>query len=96
MKEKISRAEVKHVATLARLELAEDEEVRMTHQMNQLLSYMEKLGELDTSDVPATTHAIQRHNVFRSDTVGTSLDRERVLANAPESDGVCFVVPKVI
>jgi aspartyl-tRNA(Asn)/glutamyl-tRNA(Gln) amidotransferase subunit C len=96
MREKISREEVRHVATLARLDLAEDEEARMTEQMNQILGYMDKLNELDTRDIPATTHAMQRQNVFRPDEVRDSLDRDRALANAPESDGVCFIVPKII
>jgi aspartyl-tRNA(Asn)/glutamyl-tRNA(Gln) amidotransferase subunit C len=96
MSEKISREEVRHVANLARLELTEVEEVRMTEQMNQILSYMEKLNELDTADVPAMTHAIQLHNVFRPDEVVESLNREHALMNAPQSDGVSFIVPKII
>jgi len=96
MKEKINREEVRHVANLARLELAEHEEARMTEQMNQILGYMDKLNELDTTNVPATTHAIQLQNVFRPDEVRESLDRDHVLTNAPECDGVSFIVPKVI
>ena len=96
MKTKISREEVRHVATLARLELTEAEELRMTEQMNDILSYMDKLNELNTSDISATTHAIQRENVFRPDRVTSAFDREGALANAPLSDGVNFIVPKVI
>ena len=96
MSEKITRDEVRHVAKLARLELSEAEEARMTGQMNQILGYMEKLNEMDTSAVAATTHAIQLQNVFRPDEVHTSLPREDALANAPQSDGVNFVVPRVI
>ncbi len=96
MREKISREEVRHVAQLARLELLEREEARMTEQMNQILSYMETLNELNTEGISPTTHAIQLQNVFRQDDVGVSLDREGALANAPETDGVSFIVPKVI
>jgi len=96
MKEKISKEEVHHVATLARLELTEDEEERMTVQMNDILTYMDKLNELDTANIPPTTHATQLENVFRPDEVVDSIDRERALANAPQNDGVHFVVPKVI
>ena len=96
MKEKISREEVRHVADLARLELAEHEEALMTEQMNQILGYMDKLNKLDTTNIPETTHAIQLQNVFRPDAVKESLDREHALANAPENDGASFVVPKVI
>jgi aspartyl-tRNA(Asn)/glutamyl-tRNA(Gln) amidotransferase subunit C len=96
MSEKISREEVRHVAVLARLDQTESEEERMTGQMNQILGYMDKLNELDTTGVPATTHATQLQNVFRPDGVAPSLDREEALANAPETDGTNFVVPKVI
>jgi aspartyl-tRNA(Asn)/glutamyl-tRNA(Gln) amidotransferase subunit C len=96
MATKISIEEVRHVADLARLELTEQQELRMTEQMNSILSYMDKLNELDTGDVPPTTHAIQLENVFRQDLVVSSIDRERALDNAPESDGVNFIVPKVI
>jgi aspartyl-tRNA(Asn)/glutamyl-tRNA(Gln) amidotransferase subunit C len=96
METKISNDEVRHVATLARLELSEPEELRMTEQMNSILSYMDKLNELNTEGVPPTTHAIQLENVSRQDSVQSSLDREHVLDNAPQSDGANFVVPKVI
>lgn len=96
MSTKISLEKVRHVAHLARLELREDEEARMTEQMNDILSYMEKLNELDTSDIPPTTHAIQQQNVFRPDLARDSLAREEAVANAPESDGVSFIVPKII
>jgi aspartyl-tRNA(Asn)/glutamyl-tRNA(Gln) amidotransferase subunit C len=96
MNEKINREEVRHVAKLARLELQESEEMRMTEQMNQILSYMDTLNELDTKDIPATTHAIQLQNVFRQDDTAACLNREQGLANAPQSDGISFIVPKVI
>jgi aspartyl-tRNA(Asn)/glutamyl-tRNA(Gln) amidotransferase subunit C len=76
--------------------LTEREELLMTEQMNTILSYMDKLNELDTRDVPPTTHAIQLENVFRQDAAAPSVEREKALDNAPRSDGVHFVVPKVI
>ncbi len=96
MNAKITREEVRHVADLARLELSESEEEQMTVQMNGILEYMEKLNELDTAGISATTHAIQLQNVFRPDEANPSLERNRALANAPETDGVNFIVPKVI
>jgi aspartyl-tRNA(Asn)/glutamyl-tRNA(Gln) amidotransferase subunit C len=96
MDAKITVQEVRHVALLARLELSEAEEQRMTGQINSILEYMDKLNQLDTKDVPPTTHAIQLQNVFRQDAVQCSLDRRESLANAPGTDGVNFVVPKVI
>ncbi len=96
MDAKITGQEVRHVALLARLELSDAEEQRMTGQINSILEYMDKLNELDTKDVPPTTHAIQLQNVFRPDLVQRSLERTESLANAPGTDGVNFVVPKVI
>lgn len=96
MTDKITREEVRHVADLARLDLNPDEEVQMTQQLNAILDYMEKLNEVDTSQVEPTTHAVERANVFREDVVGPSLQRDSALANAPQTDGVHFVVPKVI
>ena len=95
MREKITRDEVRHVAKLARLELLDEEERLMTEQMNNILDYMDKLNELDTFQVEPTTHAIQLQNVFRQDKVEPSLERDYALANAPQSDGSSFVVPKV-
>ena len=96
MDTKITRQQVRHVAVLARLELSEAEEERMTGQMNGILEYMDKLNELDTKNVEPTTHAIFLQNVFRPDLVKCSLDRKKSLANAPGTDGVNFVVPKII
>ena len=96
MNARITRQEVRHVALLARLELSESEEERMTGQMNGILEYMDKLNELDTKDIVPTTHAIQLQNVFRPDSIHDSIDRKDSLANAPSTDGVNFVVPKVI
>jgi aspartyl-tRNA(Asn)/glutamyl-tRNA(Gln) amidotransferase subunit C len=96
MPDKITREEVRHVARLARLEFSEEQEERLTGEMNSILAYMEKLNELDTTGLPSMSHAIRLQNVFRSDTVQTSLDLDKSLANAPASDGINFVVPKVI
>jgi aspartyl/glutamyl-tRNA(Asn/Gln) amidotransferase C subunit len=96
MREKITLEEVRHVARLGRLELAPEEERRLTAQMNDILTYMDKLNELDTSRVAPTTHAIRIENVFRDDQTHPSIDRELALDNAPQSDGVNFIVPKVI
>jgi aspartyl-tRNA(Asn)/glutamyl-tRNA(Gln) amidotransferase subunit C len=96
MDERITREEVRHVARLGRLELNEQEEKHFTEQMNQILSYMEKLNELDTTDILPMSHAVPLQNVFRPDEVKPSLSREKALENAPQSDQVSFVVPKVI
>lgn len=93
---KITRKEVMHVAHLARLNLSEDELVKMTGQLDQILSYVDKLSELDTENVIPTTHAHQAVNAFREDRVTESLPREESLANAPEDNGEMFKVPRII
>ena len=93
---KISQDEVTHVAHLARLEFGEEEKEKFTSQLNDILRYMDKLGEVDTTGVEPMTHAIAQKNACRMDVVGASLPPELSLANAPESRGGCFQVPKVI
>jgi len=95
-KSKISRDEVTYVAHLARLEFNEAETDKFTAQLNEILLYMDKLSEVDTTGVAPVTHAIARKNAFREDEVGASLPQEVSLANAPEARGGCFLVPKVI
>ena len=93
---KITREEVAHVAQLARLNLGDDQMQRLTGQLNDILSSMEKLNQLDTSGVPSTNHALDLTGALREDQVQPSLERERALQNAPESNGQAFVVPRVI
>ena len=93
---KISPAEVRHAARLARLELDEEEVASLTPQLDQILAYIDKLNELDTTDTPPTTHALEVVNAFREDEVRPSIDRQTALANAPRTDGEAFVVPRVI
>ncbi|OGW59560.1 MAG: asparaginyl/glutamyl-tRNA amidotransferase subunit C [Nitrospirae bacterium RBG_16_64_22] len=93
---KISRKEVDHVSRLARLSLTEDEAGKMTDQLDKILEYVEKLSELDTKDVQPTSHVIPMSNVWREDAARPSLPREEALANAPDTDGEFFRVPKII
>lgn len=93
---KIEREEVLKVATLARLRVSDADVERLTAQMNSILSYMDKLNELDTSDIPPMAHALSLATPFREDEVRPSLEPAEALANAPSSDGAFFIVPKVI
>ena len=93
---KISTEEVTYVAKLARLNLAGDEVEAMTTQLDRILSYVEKLNELDTEQVQPTTHAIEVQNAFRDDKIKDSLGREASLQNAPQHNNESFVVPKII
>jgi aspartyl-tRNA(Asn)/glutamyl-tRNA(Gln) amidotransferase subunit C len=93
---KITKEEVDHVALLARLKFSESEEERFTTQLNSILGYMEKLGELDTTHVEPTFHAVVRTNVFRGDSVQPSIPQDISLSNAPDADRGYFRVPKII
>ncbi len=93
---KITRREVEHVARLARLELSEDEKVRMTDQLDAILGYIDKLSQLDTSQVEPMTTVIPVVSVMREDEVRPSLPLEEALANAPDREGNFFRVPRII
>ena len=93
---KITKEEVEHVASLARLKFSASEKERFTTQMNSILEYMEKLGELDTTQVEPTFHAVARTNVFREDGVKLSIPQDLSLSNAPDGDRGFFRVPKII
>ncbi len=82
----LTRAQVQHIAELARLELTEDELNRMTEQLSAILDYAARLQELDTEAIPPTASVVPLENVMREDTVSPSLPREAVLANAPDKD----------
>ena len=93
---KITRAEVEHVAGLARLTLDETEMVAMTEQMDAILSYVDKLSELDTDTIEPTSHAVPMDNAFREDREVPSIGIRAAMANAPAAAENCFQVPKVI
>jgi aspartyl-tRNA(Asn)/glutamyl-tRNA(Gln) amidotransferase subunit C len=93
---KITPQEVSHVADLARLHMSQEEIDAMAKQLDDILTYVAKLNELDTGSIVATTHAISVVNAFREDEETLSLEREKTLANAPRQNSESFVVPKVI
>lgn len=93
---KITMQEVEHVARLARLELNEKEKEKMRAQLDSILSYIDKLNELDTSGIEPTSHVLPLTNVFREDEVRPSLSQEGALANAPDRHELLFRVPKIL
>lgn len=92
---KITRQDVEHVARLSRLDFGGEIE-QFTAQLDAILSYMDKLNELDTSGVEPMAHVLPLRNVTRPDTVHQSLPQERALANAPEQQDGYFKVPRII
>jgi len=93
---KIDRAEVEHVAGLARLRLTDAEVEKMTEQLNRILNYMEKLRELDTTGIEPMAHPQPIYNAFREDVPRPSLSPETALTNAPGRNGAFFQVPRVL
>ena len=89
----ITRADVEHVARLARLALREDELERLQEQLNAILDAVGKVSELDLADVPPTSHPLALVNVFGGDEPAPCLAVEDALANAPEREGDFFKVP---
>ncbi len=93
---RIDKDTVRHVALLARLELDEPGVERFTRELDKILDYMAKLNELDTADVPPTSHPIPTENVFREDHARPSLPNDDALRNAPEKEGPYFKTPPIL
>ena len=92
----ITKADVEHVAKLARLEITETERDAFSKQLSAILTYVEKLKALDTSGVEPTATVLEQTNVFREDKARPSLPVEKALANAPESESGHFRVPRIL
>jgi aspartyl-tRNA(Asn)/glutamyl-tRNA(Gln) amidotransferase subunit C len=88
--------DVNYVAHLARIAISPEEAEQIGAQLSQILTYMEKLNQLDVSQVEPTAHAFPLVNVARPDEIGTSLPTEGALRNAPASANGLFVVPKIV
>lgn len=87
---------VNHVAHLARLDLSEAERAKIGAQLRDILAYVEKLQQLDVTGVEPTAHAVPLTNVLRPDEVRPSVERARILKNAPCSSRDLFIVPKIV
>lgn len=96
MEKKITEEQVKKVAKLARLDLKDDEVKEFTAQLESILQYMEKMNQLDTENVEPLAHCLPITNCFREDVIKESLDFQKALANAPQSNGQFFKVPKIL
>jgi aspartyl-tRNA(Asn)/glutamyl-tRNA(Gln) amidotransferase subunit C len=93
---KISKDEVLYVAHLARLDLDEESIDKFAGQIDEILDYIEKLNQVDTKGIKPTSHAISLTNAFRDDEKREPIERGLALANAPEEEDGCFVVPKIV
>lgn len=99
-KQRVSAEDVKRVAELAYLELRPDEEIKMQHDLNAILGYIDQLNEVDTSSVEPMAQVAEvlggASSALRADAPRPSLRRDGVMTSAPQTDGVFFKVPKVI
>lgn len=92
----LTRAEVAHVAALARLSLSDDELDRYTEQLQAVLEHAEDLQAFDLDDIPTTAHPFADDTVVREDVVVACLDRAEVLAQAPDVEDQRFRVPSIL
>ncbi len=92
----VTKKDVEKIAELARLKFTDEDLENFTPQMNEILSYMDKLNELDTENVKPLSHPVEQTNVFREDELKPSISTEDALKNAPAKDDHHFRVPKVI
>lgn len=92
----LSADEVRHVAMLARLALADDEVERLAPELSDILAYAEQVGEVAAAEVAPTTHPYPLHNVWRADEPRPSLPREDILAAAPDVEQDRFAVPRIV
>jgi aspartyl-tRNA(Asn)/glutamyl-tRNA(Gln) amidotransferase subunit C len=92
----ITKQEVEHVAKLARLELSEQDKEKLTNQLSNILTYVEKMSELDTKGVEPTSHVLDINNVMRDDVSVKSLPQEKAIGNAPDKALGHYKVPKII
>ncbi len=92
----LSRADVEHVAHLARLALTEEELGRLELELNHILEQYQKLAELDTEAIPPTAQTIELENILRDDVARAPIDAAEALANAPARDDDLFVVPAIL
>lgn len=92
----VTKKDVEKIAELAKLKFSDEELKNFTPQMNEILSYMDKLNELDTEDVKPLSHPVEQINVFREDELKSSVSTEEALKNSPDKTDTHFKVPKVI
>lgn len=92
----ITRDEIAHLARLARLALSDDELDRFGQQLDVIIGAVSRIGDLDTADVPPTSHALPMTNVTRDDVPRPGLAVDDVLAGAPAADDGRFRVPRIL
>lgn len=91
----ITIQDVEHVAKLARLDLTEEEKVKFSKQLGDVLKYVEQMNEVDTSNIEPLSHVVDFNNVMREDEIHYDCSKEELMMNAPEEENGFFKVPKI-
>jgi aspartyl-tRNA(Asn)/glutamyl-tRNA(Gln) amidotransferase subunit C len=92
----ISDETIEYVGILAKLELSQEEKEQAKKDMGSMLDYIDKLNQLDTTNIEPMSHVFPVDNVFREDVVLNGDDRDKIIANAPAKKDGCFKVPKTV
>lgn len=92
----VTLEDVRHIANLARINLSDEEADRLLPELNNILGWVEQLGEVDTDGVEPLTAVIEQKMRLRDDIVTDGNVRDKVLSNAPDAQHGFFAVPKVI
>jgi len=93
---KITLEEVKYVAQLARINFTDEQIVMLGKQLSNIVGYIEQLKEIETANIEPTSHIMPLNNVFREDSISSSLPRHEMLSNAPDCNERFYIVPKII
>lgn len=92
----LNRQEVAHLARLSRLSLSDEELDRFAPQLDDILTWVARVGEATSADIPPTSTGAERVNIFRPDVTRPSLDRDEVLSQAPAAEDGRFRVPRIL
>lgn len=93
---KINKSDIDHLASLSALNLSEEEEEEYAKDLEEILSFVDKINSLDTNNITESTVALDSVNVFRKDEVKESFDRELLMQNAPSSNGIAYQLPPIL
>ena len=93
---KVTDEMISHLSHLARLSFSEEEKIELKQDLEKMISFVEQLQEVDTSNVEPLLHITDAVNILRKDEVQQTITKQEALINAPQTDGKFFIVPKVI
>ena len=92
----ISEQDVRHVATLARMALTDEQVTTLQHELSTILDHIDEIQKLNLADVKPTAHPLDVVNVTRADEPKPGLTQEQALTNAPQSSGGAFLIPRIV